>query len=113
MGSLSIGQLAFEDGQPVHTPERYFMIKRYLSIIGASPAEAAKKTFSPKAKFFFHVLCPVHNLLRRHLMSNKMVLNYSSSDVTETEIHVKVRELRKPSNRKFIGSGYKVYLLEV
>ena len=35
------------------------------------------------------------------------------SDVTETEIHVKVRELRKPSNRKFIGSGYKVYILEV
>ena len=93
MGSLSIGQLAFEDGQPVHTPERYFKINRYLSIIGAPPAEAAKKLSARRQSFFLHLLCPVHNLLRRHLMSNKMVLNYSSSDVTETEIHVKVREL--------------------
>ena len=88
MGSLSIGQLAFEDGQAVHTPERYFKTNRYLSIIGAPPAEAAKKLSTRKQSFFHLLLCPVHNLLRRHLMSNKMVLDYLSSDVTESEIHV-------------------------
>ena len=70
-----------------------------------------KKTFSPKAKFFSSFIVPTSKSSPASfdVKQNGSQLLVQCSDVTETEIHVKVRELRKPSNRKFIGSGYKVY----
>ena len=107
---------------PTSRSERYFKnnpSNRYLSIIGAPPAEtaksAAKKLSARKQSFFSSFIVPSSKSSPASfdVKQNGSQLLVQCSDVTETEIHVKVRELRKPSNRKFIGSGYKVYILEV